>query len=166
MNNIALFVTHSIFLTEDQVASLVEGTAVETMGHCVPVGIDAKTGKTTEPANEVFCHYRLNNCEETQREVKIIPKKGYEVFLPKSSGWVGPPPDDFEKMAVWPSEERMNFFREMEKWWFSNPKPPDSNDLKKGYLRFEIRNAKEKSHAEQHVVEISLWKRLVDSLAT
>lgn len=168
MNNIALFVTHSIFLTKEESEKLAEGGVLETRGHCVPVWVDAKTGRTTEPAKEIFCTYRLCNSEHTQREVRIMPRKGYEIFIPKNSAWKPPPSPDYEKMAVWPSEERMAFMREVEKWWFSNPRPPDSENLKSGYLRFECRKNEQrpKPHQQQHVVEISLWDRLYGSLAT
>lgn len=169
MNVIALFVTHNIFLTEDQALSLASGVTVETTGHCVPVWVEAKTGRTTEPANEIFCLYRLHNLKDTDREVRILPRKGYEIFLPHTSSWEPPPAADYEKMSVWPSEQRMALMREVEKWWFLNPRPPDASDVGRGYLRFDIRRTEgkgNKSHQEQHVVEISTWGRLMDSLAT
>lgn len=168
MNNIALFVTHSVFLTEDDATKLADGETIGAVGHCVPVWINAKTGKSTEPAREIFCNYVLHNSREKEREVKVMPKKGYEIFLPKCSGWVPPPESDYEKMALWPSEDRIAYVREMERWWFSNPKPPDAEDLRRGYLRFEVRKteSRPKQHSEQHVVEISFWKRLAESLAT
>jgi len=168
MNNIALFVTHNIFLTEDEIAAVVEGDTVSTMGHCVPVWVDAKTGKTTEPAKEIFCHYVVHNSDNLNREVRIVPKKGYEIFIPKCSNWSPPPQVDYEKISTWPSEERMALLKDMEKWWFANPRPPDARDLSKGYLRFETKkaNSGKKSYHEQHVVEIAFWKRLLDSLAT
>lgn len=166
MNNIAFFATHSIFLTEEEISRLVNGESVNSIGYCVPVWVDAKTGRTTEPGGEVFCNYILHNSSLKQREVNIIAKKGYEIFLPNSSDWVPPPKDDYEKMSIWPSEERLKFFNEMEKWWFLNPKPAGVENLKRGYLRFETKNKTAKTHVEQHVIEISLWKRLLESLAT
>lgn len=168
MNNIALFVTHNIFLTEEEASKVADGHAVSTTGHCVPVWVDAKTGNTTEPAKEVFCQYIVNNSSESEREVRVVPKKGYEIFIPKRSGWEPPAGVDYEKIAVWPSEERIALFKEMERWWFSNPKPMDAEDLRRGYIRFETKkteSGKKKRH-EQHVVEIALWSRLISSLAT
>jgi hypothetical protein len=169
MNSVALFVTHSIFLTEDEASKVADGQTISTTGHCVPVWVDAKTGKTTEPAKEVFCHYVLHNSGSLEREVKIIPKKGYEIYLPKSSAWGPPPQVDYEKISTWPSEERIALFKEMERWWFSNPKPHDAENLRRGYLRFETKRVeagKKKNHNEQHVIEIAFWQKLVDSLAT
>jgi hypothetical protein len=169
MNNIALFVTHSIFLTDDEALSLAGGRSVETTGHCVPVWVDAKTGRTTEPANEIFCHYKLNNLKEVDREIGILPGKGYEIFLPHCSSWSPPPDLDYEKISTWPSEERIALMKEMDRWWFSNPRPPDASDIGRGYLRFDTRRTEgtgRKSHQEQHVVEIAKWERLIGSLAT
>lgn len=169
MNNIALFVTHSVFLTEDEAKSLASGGTLETTGHCVPVWVEAKTGRTTEPANEIFCLYRINNLEGSERDVKILPRKGYEFFLPHCSSWKPPPAPDYEKMSVWPSEDRVALMKELDRWWFSNPRPPDASDVGRGYLRFDIRRSEgkgNKHHQEHHVVEISTWPRLLDSLAT
>lgn len=169
MNSIALFVTHSVFLTEDEANLLIGGDSVETTGHCVPVWVDAKTGRTTEPANEIFCHYKIHNIEDSDREIKVLPRRGYEIFLPHCSAWSPPPALDYEKISTWSSEDRIALMKEMDKWWFSNPRPPDASDLARGYLRFDLRRTEGrggKSHQEQHVVEISRWQRLLDSLAT
>lgn len=166
MNNVALFVTHNIFLTKEEASEVADGRTLSTTGHCVPVWVDAKTGKTTEPAKEVFCQYVLHNSEEAEREVRVLPRKGYEIFIPRLSGWTPPPEPDYEKISVWPSEERMALLKEMEKWWFSNPKPLNSEDLRKGYLRFEAKKIDVKKHPEQHVVEIAFWERLLGSLTT
>lgn len=168
MNNIALFVTHNIFLTEDEASRVADGHTVSTTGHCVPVWIDAKTGNTTEPAKEVFCQYVVHNSPETEREVRVMPKKGYEIFIPKCSGWEPPEKLDQEKISVWPSEERMALFKQMEKWWFSNPRPMDAENLRRGYIRFETKKTEtgRRARHEQHVVEIAFWNRLINSLAT
>lgn len=168
MNGIALFATHNIFLTEEESIKVWEGQTVSTIGHCVPVWVDAKTGKTTEPAKEMFCQYMLHKSHESEREVRVMNRKGYEILIPGRSQWSPPPPPDYEKLSVWPSEERMSMMREMDKWWFSNPRPPDAENLKNGYLRFEYKKIQEgkKKHHEQHVVEIAFWRYLIDSLAT
>jgi hypothetical protein len=104
MNNLALFVTHHLFLTEEQITEVVSGRTVEAVGHCVPVWVDAKTGKTTEPASEVFCSYRIHNCREKSCDVDVVPKSGYDVYIPNVSAWRPPEDLDFEKMnqyKVW-----------------------------------------------------------------
>jgi hypothetical protein len=168
MNNLALFVTHHIFLTKDQMNLSLEQNTIETIGYCVPVWVDAHTGMTTEPASEVFCHYKIYNSKERNRDIEFLPKKGYEIFLPNKNDWLPPPLLDFEKMAVWSSEEREVILKERDRWWFKNPKPPDVEDLKNGYLRFEVKKTNQKIlkkiYSAQHVIEISEWSRLEKSL--
>lgn len=170
MNNLAFFNIHNIFLTKEEINNLIKGKSIDVIGHSVPVWVNAKTGQTTEPANELFCNYKIHNSSESQREIKLIPKKGYEIFIPNKSSWDPPQENDYEKMALWPSEERIKFCKKMDNWWFSNPKPPDVSNLKNGYLRFEIKNSnlkiQSKKYSEQHIVEISIIERLIKSLAT
>jgi hypothetical protein len=169
MNNLALFVTHSIFLTEEQIESLLrtEG-CLEVVGHCVPVWVNAKTGETTEPGSEVFCNYKIHNSGEKVAQISNLRKKGFEIFLPGVGDWVPPADLDLERMSVWSSEERMSFLKERDKWWFNNPRPPSADQLKNGYLRFEVKKIKQKTkkhqYSAQHIVEIANMGRLVDSL--
>lgn len=167
MNNIALFVTHSVFLTKDQILELGDKGVVESVGHCVPVWVDAGTGRTTEPSEELFCMYRLMASDESERDVNVMPRKGYEIFLPRISEWSPPPHVDYEKMSEWSSERRMLLMSEIEKWWFSNPRPHDMENLRNGYMRFEVRKngqKEAKDYPEHHVVEIAEEGRLLGSL--
>lgn len=138
------------------------------IGHCVPVWVDAKTGKTTEPASEVFCEYLIHNSPDKSNDVGLMKKKGYEIFVPNSDEWKKPDELDFEKMSTMTSEERMSLMKERDKWWFNNPRPPNIENLKTGYLRFEVKKTKQKvqrkEYSAQHVVEIAGLKRLEDSL--
>jgi hypothetical protein len=170
MNNLALFVTHSVFLTEEQISSLLEPNGcIDVVGHCVPVWVNAKTGNTTEPASEVFCVYRLHNSGSTA-QLKNLTKKGFEIFLPGNGDWSPPEELNLERMSLWPSEERMLFLKERDKWWFNNPKPPSADQLKNGYLRFEVKKTKQRTkgiqYSAQHIVEIADMKRLLGSLTT
>lgn len=74
-----LTVTHNIFLDRDQRYRLVAGEEVEAVGVSVPVWFSK--GKSTEPAQEVFCKYKLYNRPET------FPintwEEGYTVVLPQ-----------------------------------------------------------------------------------
>jgi hypothetical protein len=170
MNNLALFVTHHVFLTEEQISSVVSGTSIETTGHCVPVWVDAKTGRTTEPASEVFCCYKIHNNKERACDVDVLEKVGYELYLPDASGWSPPEEMDFEKIARLESEERQNLLKERDKWWFNNPRPADAENLKSGYLRFEVKKTKQKTgkreYSAQHIVEIASLSRLENSLVS
>jgi hypothetical protein len=168
MNNLALFVTHNLFLTEDQIVELLAGKTVGLIGCCVPVWVDAKTGRTNEPASEIFCEYLIHNSQDKQKDIDIIKKKGYEIFVPNSDEWKNPPELDFEKISLMNSEDRMAFLKERDKWWFNNPRPPNVENLRGGYLRFEVKKTKQKvqrkEYSAQHVIEIAKLKRLEDSL--
>jgi hypothetical protein len=169
-NNLGLFVTHHVFLTDEQIASVVAGEKVVCAGHCVPVWVDAKTGRTTEPANEVFCRYEIFNSEEKNNEVIPIDGEGYELWLPRASNWSPPPAIDFESMADWTAEQRQAFQKERDMWWFNNPRPPDASSLSLGYIRFEVKRTdlkvSRRRYASQHMVEIASKSRLVDSLTS
>lgn len=171
MNNLALFVTHSVFLTKDQIDYLAQGFSLDAIGHCVPVWVDAKTGGTTEPASEIFCNYTIHNSHRRKSgDIEVVPKKGYEIFLPTAEDWSPPEPVDFDKISSLPSSERELLMKERDKWWFSNPRPPDIEDLVRGYLRFEVKKIKQKinrkEYSAQHVIEIGNIKRLEDSLTS
>lgn len=169
MNNLAWFVTHNLFLTKEQIDELlIDHSSVEVIGCSVPVWVDAKTGKTTEPATEIFCKYAIHNSSEKDVDIELLPKIGYKIFLPQLRNWDPPDLIDFEKISHLTSEERFVFLKERDKWWFNNPKPPSVEDLKNGYLKFEIKKVKQKivrkEYSAQHVIELSTIKRLEESL--
>jgi hypothetical protein len=171
VNNLAIFVTHSVFLAKEQLERLLSGVSVEAEGHCVPVWVDAKTGKTTEPAPEIFCLYKINSNKDQKSDLKIMTRKGYEIFLPTITDWKPPEEINYEEISGWSSKDRMDLMKERDKWWFSNPKPPMVSDLERGYMRFEVKKyqkgrIKGKRYSEQHIVEIAEWDRLFSSLTT
>lgn len=167
-NNLGLFITHHIFLTEDQKATLMSANRVSCVGHCVPVWVDAKTGKTTEPAKEIFCWYEVLNVADKTNEIALIDSRGYQVWLPRASSWRPPPPINFEAMADWTEEKRADFLKERDLWWFNNPRPPDAEDVFRGYLRFEVKKQGlkigKRSYSAQNIIEIASTNRLIDSL--
>ena len=168
MSNLALFVTHHIFLEKDQIETLLNKKEISAVGHCVSVWVNAKNGKTTEPAPEIFCNYKIHNSIEKHRTIEKVPKKGFEIYLPQNINWNPPPPIDYEKISNLPSEERQLMMSERDKWWFSNPKPYCAKDLKNGYIRFEIKNTDQKiygkKYSSQHMIEIADIDRLKKSL--
>lgn len=169
-NNLGLFVTHHVFLTDAEIARLVSGESLSKLGHCVHVWIDAKTGRTTEPAREVFCTYDLFNEADKTRAVEFRKGRGYSVWLPRSVGWSPPDEIDFKSMADWTSERRSEFMKERDAWWFNNPRPPDAEDLSRGYLRFEVKvtdlKVGRRRYSAQHMVEISHEGSLIESLTS
>ena len=169
-NTLALFATHHLFLTDDEILRASSGESVPCMGHCVPVWVLAKAGKTTEPAKEVFCSYELSVVDEGAGVVELIEGRGYRVMMPRNTGWKPPEEIDFAEISTWTSEMRADFIGERELWWFNNPRTPDVENLRRGYLRFESKNQGMKigrrKYSVQHVVEISSINRLLESLAT
>lgn len=167
-NSLALFVTHHVFLTEDQISGVASGSAACCDGHCVPVWVDAKTGRTSEPANELFCAYRVFNSPDRSGDVECEEGVGFSVWIPRPAEWKPPKEIDFGELASWDEARRAEFLKERDAWWLANPRPMDVQNLVSGYLRFEVKKKDLKvgrrKYSVQHVVEISSVSRLVGSL--
>lgn len=72
-------VSHYIYLSRDERYKLHHGETVETVGVSVPVWF--KKGSTSEPAQELFCKYKLTN-NEINRAI-TTNEEGYAVNLPQ-----------------------------------------------------------------------------------
>jgi hypothetical protein len=55
--SLTLTVSHNLYLSKEQRYDLLEGKEVEVVGASIPVW--CYNGETSEPANEVFCKYKL-----------------------------------------------------------------------------------------------------------
>lgn len=169
-NNLALFVIHHVFLTDDEISTLMSGGSASIVGHCVPVWVNAKTGATNEPAKEVFCTYEVLGAVDGQGDVEPVAAVGYRIRMPRASAWMPPEEIDFQILSGLTAEARAEFLKKRDAWWFNNPKPPSVEDLSSGYLRFEVKKhdlkVGRRKYSAQHVVEMSSIKRLADSLAT
>lgn len=169
-NNLALFVIHNVFLTDDELSEAVAGNPVSCTGHCVPVWVNAKTGTTNEPGKEVFCSYEIIGIGDGPGDVEPVAGLGYRIRMPRASAWTPPKEIDFNLISNLTTESRAEFLKERDSWWFNNPKPPSAEDLSGGYLRFEVKKhdlkVGRKKYSAQHVVEMASIKRLIDSLAT
>jgi len=78
-NVLTLTVSHNIFLTKEQRYLFAEPDAeIEAMGVSVPVWY--LNGKTSEPAIEVFCKYKLKIDDGKKAVAKF--DEGYNIFLP------------------------------------------------------------------------------------
>src|SRR4051812_16170652 len=74
-----LLVSHQIFLTGEQRRALTKPESdVQVTGISVPVWVRGK--ETTEPAQEVFCNYRLTTMFEHPRQI-ISNADGYWINL-------------------------------------------------------------------------------------
>src|ERR1022692_4107637 len=73
-----LTIAHNLFLTEEERFKMtVIDAEIETIGICLPVWINKF--KTSEPAEEVFCKYHLQNNADS--ESVIITENGFEINL-------------------------------------------------------------------------------------
>jgi len=78
-NVLTLTVSHNIFLTKEQRYLFAEPDAeIEAIGVSIPVWY--LNGKTSEPAIEVFCKYKLKIDDGKKAVTKF--DEGYNIFLP------------------------------------------------------------------------------------
>lgn len=167
---LVLFVNHNIFLTREERYSLVNRERVETTGVSVPVWMEYNTGKTTEPAEEVFCRYRLDNDKSRKPSVRGLRSDeghgiGYWINIPQlPEDWKDLPPIDYNQLGEMSAEERKRFCELRDQWFKKNPQPPSGESLRdhkdKGgeYLRFEMKMSAKMNSQE---VELSKLKILV-----
>jgi len=169
INKIALLISHNVFLTNNQINELIEKNITKCLGVSLPVWVNSKNAKTTEPASEIFCEYEIvNENEKDEHDIKIT-KNGYKIFISKSS-WKPPKPMiDTSEMS---QEERSYYERKRERWWKTNPEQMDIDSIKKSnYFRAQIKKLDQefsKLNAivdVQHSIEIKKIECLIDSLA-
>ena len=72
---LTLTILHNIFLTKQDRSTLINGGQIQAMGVSVPVWY--LKGKTTEPAQEIFCEYILTNTTEDYPLTALA--KGYKI---------------------------------------------------------------------------------------
>lgn len=80
--NLILIVSHCIFLTKEQRNDLQIAKKVEVIGTSVPVWHYG--GRTSEPANEVYCQYTIMPTKYNTF-IKHTDKNDYEIELPVNS---------------------------------------------------------------------------------
>lgn len=169
-NNLALFITHHVFLTDAEISKATVGEKTSVVGHCVAVWVDAKTGRTTEPAKEIFCAYEIEGLPNGPGDLEPVDGVGFRIRLPRASEWKPPEEVDFAKMALWTSEMREEFLKKRDAWWFNNPKPMDVSDLANGYVRFDVKKQGMKvgrrKYSVQHVVEVASVRRLTETMVS
>jgi hypothetical protein len=169
VNKLALFVTHNIFLTNNQLNELIDKNFLETTGVSVPVWVNASNGKNTEPALEYFCKYEIINDLDKQESIETVDRKGYRIYLPQSDWEPIKETEDFSNLS---EEERKNYEKKIKKWWEKNPEPQSIKTLKKSkYFRTQIKKLDEEFDKinykvdVQHIIEIKTMESLVESLS-
>lgn len=73
-----LTVSHYLYLSKDERYALHEGKTIETVGVCIPVWFEK--GNTSEPAQEVFCKYKMHN-PKSGVDIKQS-NDGFEIWFP------------------------------------------------------------------------------------
>lgn len=169
-NKLALFVTHNVFLTNNQIEELLKNQIIKTFGVSVPVWINPKNAKTTEPALEFFCEYEIQNTKEEFGDV-IFFEKGYKILLPNPK-WKPPKKMNLEDLVSLSEKERINYEKKRDKWWKENPRPMSLENLNKSkYFRTQIKKLDqifddlENCLVDvQHTIEIKTVESLISSL--
>lgn len=77
-----VIVSHNIYLTRDQRYKLHNREVIDVIGINVPVAI--KGNSTTEPACEIFTHYKLKNELQFNKNLVKHNKMNYEINLPQN----------------------------------------------------------------------------------
>lgn len=126
INKLALFINHNIFLTNEELKKILENEKTIVIGVSVPVWMNARTTKTTEPAKEYFCEYEINY--NSKKDEIIKSKNGYEIFLKKTE-WIKPNIISIEESLKMNFEERKKYDKEISKLWAKNPEPQDLKNL-------------------------------------
>lgn len=168
MNNIALFLTHNIFLDQNQIDVFFKKNKIKVLGVSVPVWVNAKTSKTSEPAEEVFCSYEIIISDKNDIE---LTKNGYKIFLNPSSN-KNAEDIDYEKLSNMTEKERTEYLSARDRWWKKNLQQISIKNIKNcGYFRIEIKKMEQKFEKIskynvdcQHIIEIKSIERLSQSL--
>jgi len=115
-----LSILHNIFLTPDEINQLLSQQEIEVIGASLPVWF--YKGNTSEPAEEVFCKYRLTNNPE-YKTIKT-EKNGYAINMPQI-------PQTYVKPERLTDEEWRELTAiEQTEWYEKNQTPVSANNLK------------------------------------
>jgi hypothetical protein len=144
-----LSILHNIFLDEEQINSLSEKEEIEVIGVSLPVWY--YKGNTSEPAEEVFCKYKITNKTVHKKESITIFKNGYIINLPKIS-------NNCEKESL-EKEEKINEIEQV------NIKDLISKE-QIIFKQFNKKKQKGKLTNLIHVVKISKIEKLINSLTS
>ena len=161
-NKIILSVSHHIYLSKDERYSLHNEESIEVVGVNSPVWF--YKGSTSEPAEEVFCKYILQN-KKNDPDIHTT-EEGYIINLPRITN------DDIFEISdeVWRGMSE----NERHKWYEKNETPINSKrllDLKDGgggYMSWRQDNQIYKNNKVlyiKHFIEIKDISILENSLA-
>jgi hypothetical protein len=152
--SITLSISHSIFLTNKQRYDLHAGKSIKIVGASMPVWFCK--GTTSEPAEEVFCKYTINN-KPGDAYIRRTKNNTYVINLPQI-------PEDYKDPVL--SNDRWRKMSENEKitWYETHPSPLSSKnllDIKDGgykNLNFRIQKKANIRGTEANIIHFVLIK--------
>jgi hypothetical protein len=154
-----LVVSHNLFLTKDERYTLANGKVIQTIGVSLPVWFE-KGGKTTEPAEEIFCKYTVTNPINPGALVLVQrSKEGYLICLPQI-------PEDYKAVKLSDEAYREMTQEQLDCWYEQHAEPPNGRnllDIKDGgaeYLRFEQHNAQKLQGHYCHIIHTVEIKKI------
>jgi hypothetical protein len=153
---VTLSVSHSLFLTEKQRYDLHQGKTIKVIGVSMPVWFFK--GSTSEPAEEVFCKYTLNN-KKGNAYVQATKNNTYIINLPQV-------PDDYKEGILSNEQWRKMTGGEKSLWYKSNPIPLSSKKLlntKDGgcqSLSFQIQHEINVDNTKSNIIHFVLIKKI------
>lgn len=121
----ALIATHLIFLTREQRYKFINDKELEVTGVTIPVWVGEKT---TEPAAEIFCTFKLKQ-EDGKPSFVEAKNNQYEITVP-SLEWEPPPEVDYVELGAMSEKERQIDNQKRGIWWKYNQKPASIEDLR------------------------------------
>lgn len=81
-------IAHNIFLNSFERYGLrEENVEIDTVGICLPVWVNGSS--TSEPAEEVYCRYRLRNYSPPEADAVSVQKDGFCISLGDKNSWHG-----------------------------------------------------------------------------
>ncbi len=112
-----LSVSHHIYLARDARYALHEGAECCVLGVSVPIWF--YVGSTSEPGEELFCMYELENTRESESFIKPT-ENGYRINLPQI-------PADYKPPKRIPDEQWRKLTRPQQEDWHTNHPVPISS---------------------------------------
>lgn len=155
---LVLSIMHNIFLSKEEIEKLIKDKEIETIGASLPVWY--LKGNTSEPAEEVFCKYKLKI--SNKKEGVSVLKNGYVINFQEL-------PDDYKEPDLSPEEIEAMTQEQFEEWQNKNPKMANIKDLlnEKEKATFRQFTKKKQSGYDTtlvHVVEVSKMEKLLKTI--
>lgn len=155
---LVLSIMHNVFLTKEEIEKLLEKKEIETIGISVPVWYFK--GDTSEPAEEVYCKYKLKITDK--KESVSVLKNGYVINFQEL-------PADYEEKVLAPEEIQKMSVEQLGEWQAENPKIANikkllKEDGKTNFRQFSKKKQNGKPTSLVHVVEINQMDRLLKSM--